>query len=72
VLLGDIDLARIPPIRYDNPLLADLESGLPLLMPDLGRVMERAQGLGFGALGEKALERRSSFIVRRSTLSEKA
>jgi predicted amidohydrolase len=42
VLLGDIDLDRIPPIRYDNPLLADLESGLPLLMPDLERVMTQA------------------------------
>jgi N-carbamoylputrescine amidase len=39
VLLGDIDLARIPPVRYDNPLLADMEAGLPLLMSDLERVM---------------------------------
>jgi hypothetical protein len=43
VLLGDIDLARIPPVRYDNPLLADMEAGLPLLMNDLERVMARSK-----------------------------
>lgn len=39
VLLGEIDLERIPPVRYDNPLLADLEASLPLLLPDLERVL---------------------------------
>lgn len=43
ILVGDIDLARIPPVRYDSPLLADLEGGLPLLMPDLERVIRENQ-----------------------------
>ncbi len=40
-LLFSLDWARIPPVRYDNPLLADLAAGLPLLLPDLMRVMRR-------------------------------
>ena len=39
-LVLDLDLARIPPVRYDNPMLADLKSGLPLLWNDLKRVVE--------------------------------
>ncbi len=39
-LVLDLDLARIPPVRYDNPMLADLKSGLPLLLGDLKRVVE--------------------------------
>ena len=41
-LLADLDLQRIAPVRYDNPLLADLESGFPLLLPDLLRLLGRA------------------------------
>lgn len=40
VLWGEIDLERIPPIRYDSPLLSDLKAGLALLLPDLRRVSE--------------------------------
>jgi len=39
-LVLDLDLDRIPPVRYDNPMLADLKSGLPLLWDDLKRVVE--------------------------------
>ncbi len=39
-LVFDLDLDRIPPVRYDNPMLADLKSGLPLLFGDLKRVVE--------------------------------
>lgn len=39
-LVFDLDLDRIPPVRYDNPMLADLKSGLPLLLNDLKRVVE--------------------------------
>ncbi len=40
-LLADLALERIPPVRYDNPLLADLKTGLPLVFPDLERILER-------------------------------
>ncbi len=40
LLVADLDLARIPPVRYDNPMLADLKSGLPILWNDLRRVVE--------------------------------
>lgn len=40
-LLANLDLLRIAPVRYDNPLLADLESGFPLLLPDLLRLLGR-------------------------------
>ncbi|AEB10975.1 nitrilase-related carbon-nitrogen hydrolase [Marinithermus hydrothermalis] len=40
LLLTEIDLERIPPVRYDNPLLADLKSGLPLVFPELKRIVE--------------------------------
>lgn len=43
-LLASIDLERIAPVRYDNPLLPDLEAGLPLLLPDLNRVLGRSGG----------------------------
>ncbi|GLV47913.1 carbon-nitrogen hydrolase [Thermus sp. LT1-2-5] len=38
-LLFLLDRERIPPVRYDSPLLSDLEAGLPLLLPDLTRVL---------------------------------
>lgn len=40
ILLGDIDLERIAPVRYDNPMLADLESGMGILANDLLRVLK--------------------------------
>jgi predicted amidohydrolase len=40
-LIAEIDLERLAPVRYDNPLLPDLEGGLPLLMNDLQRVMSQ-------------------------------
>ncbi|AFV76938.1 putative amidohydrolase [Thermus oshimai JL-2] len=40
-LLFGLDPARIPPVRYDSPLLSDLEAGLPLLLDDLTRVLGR-------------------------------
>lgn len=40
VLLADVDLERIPPVRYDNPLLADLKAGLPLIFPELRKIVE--------------------------------
>ncbi|AFH39842.1 nitrilase-related carbon-nitrogen hydrolase [Thermus thermophilus] len=40
-LLFHLDRERIPPVRYDSPLLSDLEAGLPLLLPDLERVLGR-------------------------------
>ncbi len=40
-LVVDLDFERIPPIRYENPLLADLKTGLGLLWNDLERVKER-------------------------------
>jgi len=39
-LVADVDLDRIPPVRYDNPMLADLKAGLPLIFPELRRVVE--------------------------------
>lgn len=39
-LLLDVDLDRIPPVRYDSPLLSDLQASLPLLLDDLKRVVE--------------------------------
>ncbi len=36
----DVDLDRIPPVRYDSPLLSDLQATLPLLLDDLKRVVE--------------------------------
>ncbi|MER3537689.1 MAG: beta-ureidopropionase [Thermus sp.] len=36
----DVDLDRIPPVRYDSPLLSDLRATLPLLLDDLKRVVE--------------------------------
>jgi len=39
-LLAEVDLDRIPPVRYDNPMLADLKAGLPLIFPELRRVVE--------------------------------
>ncbi|WP_022799281.1 nitrilase-related carbon-nitrogen hydrolase [Thermus islandicus] len=41
VLLADLDWERIPPVRYDSPLLSDLEAALPLLLPDLERVLRK-------------------------------
>lgn len=38
-LVAEIDLERIPAVRYDNPLLADLQGSLPSIMPDLSRVV---------------------------------
>ncbi|GAA6755030.1 MAG: nitrilase-related carbon-nitrogen hydrolase [Thermus sp.] len=38
-LLFPLDRERIPPVRYDSPLLSDLEAGLPLLLPDLTRLL---------------------------------
>jgi N-carbamoylputrescine amidase len=38
-LLFSLDRDRIPPVRYDSPLLSDLEAGLPLLLQDLTRVL---------------------------------
>ncbi|GAB5603607.1 carbon-nitrogen hydrolase [Thermus sp. FJN-A] len=38
-LLFSLDRERIPPVRYDSPLLSDFEAGLPLLLPDLNRVL---------------------------------
>ena len=35
----DVDLDRIPPVRYDSPLLSDLQATLPLLLDDLKRVV---------------------------------
>jgi N-carbamoylputrescine amidase len=46
VLLAELDLARIPPVRYDSPLLADLAAGLPLLLPDLRRALKVQWGEG--------------------------
>ncbi|WP_337845354.1 nitrilase-related carbon-nitrogen hydrolase [Thermus sp.] len=40
-LVFPLDPARIPPVRYDSPLLSDLEAGLPLLLDDLHRVSGR-------------------------------
>ncbi|AMA75001.1 beta-ureidopropionase [Thermus parvatiensis] len=40
-LLFHLDRERIPPVRYDSPLLSDLEAGLPLLLSDLQRVLGR-------------------------------
>ncbi len=40
VLLADVDPGRIPPVRYDNPMLADLKAGLPLIFPELRKVVE--------------------------------
>ncbi len=40
VLLADVDTERIPPVRYDNPMLADLKAGLPLIFPELRRIVE--------------------------------
>ena len=40
-LLFPLARGRIPPVRYDSPLLADLEAGLPLLLSDLQRVLGR-------------------------------
>ncbi|BDG24849.1 nitrilase-related carbon-nitrogen hydrolase [Thermus thermophilus] len=40
-LLFALDRERIPPVRYDSPLLSDLEAGLPLLLSDLQRVLGR-------------------------------
>ena len=40
-LLFPLDRERIPPVRYDSPLLSDLEAGLPLLLSDLHRVLGR-------------------------------
>ncbi len=39
-LVVDLDFERLTPVRYDNPMLADLRSGLPLLWNDLRRVVE--------------------------------
>lgn len=39
-LVADVDLDRIPPVRYDNPMLADLKAGLPLIFPELRRMVE--------------------------------
>jgi len=39
-LLAELDLERLPPVRYESPMLADLKSGLPLLWDDLKRVVE--------------------------------
>lgn len=36
----DVDLDRIPPVRYESPLLSDLRAALPLLLDDLKRVVE--------------------------------
>ena len=40
-LLFPLDRERIPPVRYDSPLLSGLEAGLPLLLSDLQRVLGR-------------------------------
>jgi N-carbamoylputrescine amidase len=40
-LLFALDRERIPPVRYDAPLLSDLEASLPLLLPDLERLAKR-------------------------------
>ncbi|MGQ9736197.1 MAG: nitrilase-related carbon-nitrogen hydrolase [Thermaceae bacterium] len=37
----DVDLDRIPPVRYNTPLLSDLQATLPLLWDDLKRVVGR-------------------------------
>ncbi|GGJ20246.1 nitrilase-related carbon-nitrogen hydrolase [Deinococcus roseus] len=42
-LLAEIDLERIPAVRYDNPLLADLQGNLPSILPDLSRVVHRGE-----------------------------
>lgn len=42
-LLAEIDLERIPAVRYDNPLLADLQGNLPSILPDLNRVVHRGE-----------------------------
>ncbi len=39
-LIADVDLERIPPVRYDNPMLADLKAGLPLIFPELRKIVE--------------------------------
>ena len=39
-LIADVDLERIAPVRYDNPMLADLKAGLPLIFPELRRQVE--------------------------------
>ena len=39
-LIADVDFERIPPVRYDNPLLADLKAGLPLIFPELRQIVE--------------------------------
>ncbi|BAW01915.1 nitrilase/cyanide hydratase and apolipoprotein N-acyltransferase [Thermus thermophilus] len=40
-LLFALDRGRIAPVRYESPLLSDLEAGLPLLLSDLQRVLGR-------------------------------
>ncbi|WP_234554667.1 nitrilase-related carbon-nitrogen hydrolase [Thermus caliditerrae] len=40
-LLFALDRERIPPVRYDSPLLSDLQAALPLLLPDLERVLQK-------------------------------
>ena len=40
-LLFPLDRERIPPVRYDSPLLSDLEAGLPLVLSDPQRVLGR-------------------------------
>ena len=40
-LLFPLDRERIPPVRYDRPLLSDVDAGLPLLLSDLQRVLGR-------------------------------
>lgn len=40
-LLFPLDRERIPPVRYDSPFLSDLEAALPLLLPDLERVLAK-------------------------------
>lgn len=40
-LLFHLDRERIPPVRYDSPFLSDLEAALPLLLPDLERVLAK-------------------------------
>ncbi len=39
-LLADVDLDRIPPVRYDNPMLADLKAGMPLIFPEMRKIVE--------------------------------
>ncbi|WP_038055339.1 nitrilase-related carbon-nitrogen hydrolase [Thermus amyloliquefaciens] len=43
-LLFGLDRGRIPPVRYDSPLLSDLQAALPLLLPDLERVLGKEAG----------------------------